>query len=216
MPLICLPPPSSPLCYSHASAPPPPPSCTSLYPLWPSLPLRFPSPTHTHMHAHIHTQTKRPTNTFIHCAVVKERAHENKRTCLHSHSCTCSWMWTHLSCDVRCAMGSRWVESQCWLSLHWAPRGVFIVVKINKATVTKRSSPSQIQAQGYVRGHVRTCARTHSRASWQPTKNEEEEKKKKKKTKQKGSLTHAKWQKLTKNILVLTRKDKSTAGPCSE
>lgn len=89
-------------------------------------------------------------------------------------------MRTHLSCDVRCAMGSRWVESQCWLSLHWAPRGVFIVAKINKATVTKRPSPSQIQAQGYVRGHVRTCARAHSGASWQHTKSKEEEQKKKK------------------------------------
>lgn len=98
-------------------------------------------------------------------------------------------MRTHLSCDVRCAMGSRWVESQCWLSLHWAPRGVFIVAKINKATVTKRPSPSQIQAQGYVRGHVRTCARAHSGASWQHTKSKEEEQKKKK-AKTKG-LTHA-------------------------
>lgn len=48
---------------------------------------------------------------------------------------------------VRCATGSRWVESQCWLSLHWAPQGVFIVAKINKAAVMKcRLDPTRTQS----------------------------------------------------------------------
>lgn len=171
MPLICLPPPFSPLSYSHASAPPP---------ALPSIPCdRYSPPPFSLLHTHTprctHTQTRTQINrhrniihSHTHCAVVKELTHSHK----YSHTCPHLHTYTHLSCDVCCAMGSRWVESQCWLSLHWAPQGVFIVAKNQQSRsheVLSRSH-TQTRAHTYIRGYVCTYDQKYSRTYWQYTK----------------------------------------------
>lgn len=100
---------------------------------------------------------------------------------------------------VQCATGSRWVESQCWLSLHWAPQGVFIVAKINKAAVTKcRLDPTRTQS-----GTPCTPA-----TDKQKNKKEKKNNPKHRKTKKQKTCSHArkKWHssEIPPNILILS------------
>lgn len=155
----------------------------------------FPPP-HTPRYTHIHTQINRHRNIFIntdtHTVPWSRRLHIHTnihtRAHIHTHALAHEHTYTHLSCDVWCAMGSRWVESQCWLSLHWAPQGVFIVAKINKATVTKHRldhthTPSW--AHTYIHDYVRTCTQAYS--CTHKKKNKKEKKENDKNTK---ALTH--------------------------
>lgn len=103
---------------------------------------------------------------------------------------------THLSCDVWCAMGSRWVESQCWLSLHWAPQGVFIVAKINKATVTKRRLDHRHRHE---HTHAYAVMLAHALRHIHIHTGNSQKRKQEKKQKQSHTLTER--QKLTKTCL---------------
>lgn len=217
MPLICLPPPSSPLCYSHASAPTHP-----LRPALPSIPCdhRYPSRfPRLHTPIHTHTYTPRQKDLETHSFTVPWS--RNERTKKQTHLPT--FVLMHLLINANTLV--------MWCAVcHGVQMSGISVLALATLSTTgglyrRKNQQSHSHEAAVSITNTGTGIRTRPCAHMRPGtfrgklathKKQRRGTKKKKKPKQKGSLTHTKWQKLTKNILVLTRKDKSTAGPCSE
>lgn len=210
MPRICLPP---SLLSSLLLARLCPPSCTSLYPLWPLPPLPFPSSIHTPRYTHIDTQINWHRNIFIHTNTqsvpwssnlhIGANIHAHVRIYFHAlahkHTHTLV-MW----CVVRHGVQMSGISVLALATL--STTGGLYRRKNQQSRSHEALSRSHTQTGAHT--YIRTCAQAYSRTYRQHIKKAKREKKPQ-------VLTHAhKVSKAHKNILVLTRKDNSTAGQC--